>query len=79
MSHHNLVALVITLRVIAGIVALICSFMLAKDGKSGWGWMLFVALWLGAVTVGSGEDGDTNNRTGGYPVQSEDGKGGSGE
>ena len=45
------IILVAILRVIASIICLICAYGLLRDGKDGWGWFLFVGLWLGAITL----------------------------
>ena len=38
-------------RLICCALCLVIAYGLAREGKDGWGWFLFVALYLGAFTV----------------------------
>lgn len=47
------------LRIILVAVCFLVSAVLAYRRTEGWGWCLFVALWLGAVTASSKSDGSS--------------------
>lgn len=51
MSHENLVLAVIITRSLAAMAAIAGAVFLAWHGKEGWGWLIFLALWLGGITV----------------------------
>ncbi len=51
MSSNDLLALVIILRIIACMIGLVSASIVALQGKEGWGWILFVSLWLGAISL----------------------------
>lgn len=55
MSHENLVLAIIVARSIASIAAICGAIFLAWHGKEGWGWLIFIALWLGAINVSRSE------------------------
>jgi hypothetical protein len=52
----NVVTLVVIGRLLASIACTIVSGALAYEGKEGWGWFLFAAVWLGAITASSGKE-----------------------
>jgi hypothetical protein len=47
-------ALVIVGRTLAAIACVLAAGLLAYEGKLGWGWFLFAAVWLGAITATEG-------------------------
>lgn len=51
MTHENLVLAIIVARSLGAITAISGAIFLAWHGKDGWGWLIFIALWLGAITV----------------------------
>lgn len=52
METSTLQVIVIAGRLIVALAAVLGAICLADREKEGWGWLIFVALWLGGVTVG---------------------------
>lgn len=50
------VILVVIGRLLAAIVCAVVGGVLAYEGKDGWGWFLFAAVWLGAIGASSSPD-----------------------
>lgn len=53
MTKMHVIAMLLVARIVAACVATICAYQLALDGKDGWGWMIFLALALGCVSIES--------------------------
>ena len=43
-SDNITITLIVLFKCSAVVAALVCAFMLAKEGRDGWGWFLFAAL-----------------------------------
>lgn len=44
-------------RLLCAAILSIAAGVLAFYGREGWGWCLFIALWLGAITASETKDG----------------------
>lgn len=48
MSNLNVLALIVLTRAICCIAAIAGAVYLAKEGKDGWGWLVFLAIVIGS-------------------------------
>lgn len=55
----NTVRTVVIGRLLCAAILSIAAGVLAFYGRDGWGWFLFIAIWLGAITASSKSDGSS--------------------
>lgn len=55
MSENLTVFSIVVARLLCCSLCLVIAYGLAREGKDGWGWFLFVALCLGSFSVKTGD------------------------
>lgn len=65
MREYTALVLIVALKSIVAGLAVAGAIYLADAGKDGWGWMIFLALCLGAggISMGSSRDESKSTKT----------------